>query len=86
MNSDFVWNTHIEKISIELKKRIGILRRIKHRVPKNKLVMIAEALFNSKIRYGIALYLNPVYEGEDLKMKRLLKYFTGSSPSGISCD
>ena len=32
--------------------------------------MIAEAIFNSKIRYGIALYLNPVFEEEDLKMKR----------------
>ena len=73
LNSDFEWSTHIEKISIELKKRIGLLKRIKNRVPKNKLVMTAEAIFNSKIRYGIALYLNPVYEEEDLKMERLSK-------------
>ena len=32
--------------------------------------MIAEAIFNSKIRYGVAVYLNPVYEEEDLKMKK----------------
>ena len=38
--------------------------------------MIAEAIFNSKIRYGIALYLNPVFEEEDLKMKRLSKNAT----------
>ena len=35
--------------------------------------MIAEAIFNSKIRYGIAVYLKPVFEEEDLKMKRLSK-------------
>ena len=28
VNSNFGWNTHIEKISIELKKRIGLLKRI----------------------------------------------------------
>ena len=73
VNSNFGWNTHIEKISIELKKRIGLLKRIKNRIPKNKLVMIAEAIFNSKIRYSIAVYLNPVFEEEDLKVKKLSK-------------
>ena len=33
--------------------------------------MIAEAIFNAKIRYGIALYLNPVFDKEDLKRKYL---------------
>ena len=31
--------------------------------------MIAEAIFNSKIRYGISVYLNPVFDNEDLKAK-----------------
>ena len=29
LNSDFHWNIHIEKISIELKQKISILKRIK---------------------------------------------------------
>ena len=73
INSDFSWNTHVEKISIELKKRIGLLKRIKNRVPKDKLIIIAEAIFNSKIRYGVSVYLNPVYDSEDLKMKKISK-------------
>ena len=73
INSDFNWSTHIEKISIELKKRTGLLRRIRNRIPKEKIVMIAEAIFNSLIRYGVAVYLNPVYDEEDLKLKRLPK-------------
>ena len=36
INADFVWSTHIDKLSIELKKRVGLLRRIKKRVPKEK--------------------------------------------------
>ena len=73
INSDFQWNTHIDKISVELKKRIRLLKRIKNRVPRNKLVIISEFIFNSKIRYGIAIYLNPIYAEEDLKMKKLSK-------------
>ena len=38
--------------------------------------MIAEAIFNSKIRYGIALYLNPVFDEEDLKRIFLSKNAT----------
>ena len=76
INSEFGWKTHVEKLSIDLKKRIGLLKRMKERIPKEKLVIIAEAIFNSKIRYGIAVYLNPVFDEEDLKMKRLSKYAT----------
>ena len=47
INSDFVWSTHVGKLSIELKKRTGLLRRIRNRVPKEKINMIAEAIFNS---------------------------------------
>ena len=73
INSDFEWSNHVEKICIELKKRIGILRRIKNRVPRDKLIMISEAIFNSLIRYGVAVYLNPVYDEEDLKLKKIPK-------------
>ena len=73
LNSDFEWNTHVDKISIDLKKRIGFLKRIKSRVPINKLTIIAEAIFSSKIKYVITVYLNPVFEEEDLKIKRLSK-------------
>ena len=34
-----------------LRKRIGILKRIKQKVPADKLSIIADAIFNSVIRY-----------------------------------
>ena len=73
INSDFEWSNHIDKVCIELKKRIGILNRIKNRVPREKLIMISEAIFNSLIRYGVSVYLNPVFDEEDLKLKRMSK-------------
>ena len=72
-NSDFEWSTHIDKLSMELKKRIGLLRRIRKRIPKEKINMIAEALFNSLLIDGVAVFLKPVYDEEDLNMKRLPK-------------
>ena len=40
-------------------------------MPTNKLILISEAIFNSKIRYGIAAYITPIFEREDLKHKKL---------------
>ena len=71
INHNLDWKTHIEKLSSKLKKRTGMLCRIKRRVPKEKVIMIAEGIFNSVIRYGIAVYLNPIYEKEDIKARKL---------------
>ena len=71
INADLKWNTHIDEISSELKKRIGILKRIKEKVPADKISIMADAIFNSVIRYGIAVYLVPTYEKEDLKARKL---------------
>jgi hypothetical protein len=46
------------------------LRRIKKRVPKEKIVIIAEAIFNSLLRYDVAVFLKPVYEKKDLNMEK----------------
>ena len=61
----------MEKISFELSQRIGLLLRIKQRIPKNKLIIIADSIFNSKLRYGITVYLKPIFEKEDLKVNKL---------------
>ena len=50
---------------------MGLLKRIKKRVPKDKLIIIAEAIFNCKIRYGIAVYLIPISEREEVKTEKL---------------
>ena len=73
INADFGWSTHIDQLSIELKKRIGVLRRIRKRVPKEKIVIIAEAIFNSLLRYGVAVFLKPIFDKEDLNMEKKTK-------------
>ena len=59
VNSGFDWKTHIQHLCSTLKKRLGMLKRIKHRLPREKLHLVAEAIYNSPIRYGIAVYYRP---------------------------
>ena len=63
---------YIDKIRIKLKKRTGLLRTIRNIVPKEKINMIAEAIFNSLLRYGVAVFLY-FYDKEDLNRKKLPK-------------
>ena len=55
VNSDLNWTTHVDKLCTTLKQRLGLMRRIKCKLNSNKLQIIAEAIFQSKIRYGISV-------------------------------
>ena len=37
------------------------------------IVIIAEAIFNSLLRYGVAVFLKPIYDKEDLNMEKTPK-------------
>ena len=67
VNSDLNWTTHVEKLCTSLKQKLGFLRRIKYKVNSNKLQMIAEAIFQSKLRYGISVYSIPKFEFKSLE-------------------
>ena len=73
IDSNFEWNNHVDKINMELKKRIGLSKRIKQRIPRNKIINIAGSIFYAKIRYGISVYLTPIFEEEDLEIKKQSK-------------
>ena len=71
ISSDFNWKAHCEKLASQLNQKVGLLRRMKHRISTDKLLMIAETIFNSEIRYGSSVYLQPVFEKEELKAETL---------------
>ena len=67
INSNLDWKNHINYLCNTLKQRTALLKRIQLRVPNDKLLMIAEAIFNAKLRYGIAVYFKPRLKEEDEK-------------------
>ena len=41
VSNEFNWKLHVDQLICELNKRIGLMRRIRNRVPRGKLLMIA---------------------------------------------
>ena len=56
VSSSLDWKTHIHHLCSTLKQRLGMLKRIQQRLPREELILVAEAIFNSRIRYGIAVF------------------------------
>ena len=75
ISGDLTWSRHAEETKKKLRQRIGILRRLKYNIPQSTMRIIAEALFTSKLRSGIALYCKPRLSKSAPKNK-LLKELT----------
>lgn len=52
---DLSWKYHLDNLVSELRKRIGILRRLAWLWPKKVVLKMIEPIFTSKLRYGIEL-------------------------------
>ena len=57
----------MNKLCTTLKQRIGLLRRIKCKINSQKLKIIAEAIFQAKLRYGISVYTVPKFDFNNLE-------------------
>jgi len=58
ISKDTKWTQHFEFVSHELRKRIGLLRRLRYHLPANILTQMLTALFTSKMLYGIEVFTN----------------------------
>ena len=74
---DLTWTAHVEELKKKLRQRMGVLRRLKYSLPPRALSQVAEAIFTSKIRYGLALYCRPRISENDQSngtLKQITKY------------
>ena len=67
INSSLDWSTHVDKLCSTLKQRIGLLTRAKYKVNSEKIDVIADAIFTSKLRYAIAVYSTPKFEFNNME-------------------
>ena len=90
VSSSMDWKTHIKQLQTKMHQRLGILRRLKNKVPNSKLKIIAEAIFTSVARYGIAVYYKPRMHGdptceEQTKLQviqnKMFRLLAGKKPS-----
>ena len=57
-NKRLTWGAHLDKIEPELRKRIGILRRLSFHLPVGVLVQMIQPIFTSKLLYGLQLLVS----------------------------
>ena len=53
INKNLYWKNHIDCISIKISKTIGIMKRLKHVIPFDVLVMLYNTLILPHINYCI---------------------------------
>ncbi len=54
-NKSLTWTSHMNSLRVELKKRIGILRRLTFQLPTDLVKSMIQPVFTSKLLYGLAL-------------------------------
>ena len=57
--NDLKWDCHVEKLKGKLRHRLYVLRHLSQLLPKEILLQISDAIFNSQLRYCMCLFLRP---------------------------
>ena len=55
-SGNLTWGSHFDGLIKVLNQRISIIRRLREVIMTPQLISVGEALFNSKLRYGMAAY------------------------------
>ena len=67
------WKIHVEELESELKKRIGLLNRLKNKLPKHIMAKLVQPVFTSKLTYALEIIGSPSINGmsQEAFLKRL---------------
>ena len=69
IGTDLTWKEHIGKLKGKLRSSLGLLKRLSYKMPSKYLKPVAEATFNSQLRYGIAIYNKPNLKANNQEIK-----------------
>jgi len=61
-SKQLTWKAHMDGLRPELQKRIGILRRLSNRLPRNVTCKMIEPIFTAKTRYALELVVDATAE------------------------
>ena len=65
VSNDLKWAHHLSVLERKLNHRLFTLRRIEQVVPRSLLKKVADGIFMSKLRYGLAIFWPVRYEDSD---------------------
>jgi hypothetical protein len=72
-NKSLSWKSHLDKLESELRKRVGILRRMTWQLPRDLVIKMIEPIFTAKLRYALELVTDTTKAETDMGLKRLHK-------------
>ena len=72
-NKRLTWKHHLERLEPVLRQRIGILKRLRMKLPRNIACQLIEPIFISKLRYALELIADATAGIQDKCLKRLHK-------------
>ena len=64
------WKHHVDRLETELRKRIGLLKRLRMKLPAQVVKKMMDPLFNSKMRYAMELTTDAL-KPEDKSLQKL---------------
>ena len=65
VSNDLKWTQHLSVLEKKLNHRLFTLRQIEQKVPRSLLKSVADGIFMSKLRYGLAIFWPVRLEDED---------------------
>jgi len=77
------WKNHMDHLEAELRRRIGILRRLSWHLPKDIVCQMIQAIFTSKMIYALPL-VTDFRQEDDLSLRHLHKLHRAAMKAALS--
>jgi hypothetical protein len=84
-NKSLSWKSHLDKLESELRKRVGILRKMTWQLPRDLVIKMIEPIFTAKLQYALKLATDTTKVETDICMglKRLHKLHRAAMKAAI---
>jgi hypothetical protein len=56
ISKSLTWTKQAESLKIELSKRVGLIRRLSHHLPRQAILKVITPMFTSKLQYAIYVF------------------------------
>jgi hypothetical protein len=70
-------------VESELKKRVGILRRMTWQLPRDLVIKMIEPIFTGKLQYALELVTDTTKAETDMCLKRLHKLYRAAMKAAL---
>jgi hypothetical protein len=56
ISKNLTWTKQVEKLRLELSRRVEIIRRLSHQMPRHTMMKVLTQMFTSRLQYAIEIF------------------------------